>query len=159
MNNALPASALRVQQALLERGAPFQVRIMPATTRTAQDAAAASGCTVAQIAKSIMFRTERSGRPVLVIASGVNRVNEKSIAAFVGESIEKASPEFVREATGFAIGGVPPVGFPQGIETWIDKSLLGHTEVWAAAGMDHAVFSLNPRALSELTGGTVIDII
>lgn len=159
MNDALPASALRVQQALLERGAPFRVVIMPASTHTAQDAAAAIGCTVHQIAKSVIFRASISGRPILVIASGVNRVNERAISELVGESIMKASAEFVMESTGFGIGGVPPIGFQRPIQTWIDRTLLDHAEVWAAAGMDHAVFSLNPTALPELTGGTVVDVI
>ncbi|MGH2349378.1 MAG: YbaK/EbsC family protein [bacterium] len=159
MSDALPDSALKVQAVLARLGTPFQVVTMPATTRTVQDAAAAIGCAVGQIVKSIVFRGAVSGKPVLVIASGANRINEKSIAALSGEPITKASADFVRESTGFAIGGVPPVGFSRPIETWIDESLLQHSEVWAAAGTPNAVFSLDPQALPAMTGGKTVDIL
>lgn len=159
MSDALPDSALRVQAALAKLGTPFRVVIMPETTRTAHDAAAAIGCSVGQIAKSIMFRGAVTGKPVLVIASGVNRINEKSVSGLVGEPIVKASADFVRESTGFAIGGVPPIGFPRPIETWIDKTLLDHSEIWAAAGTPNAVFSLDPRSLPEITGGTAVEVL
>ena len=110
---------------------------------------------VAQIAKSILFRGAVSGQPVLVVASGVNRVNEQAAAALAGEPLEKASPDFVRAATGYAIGGVAPVGFPAPIATRIDQDLLQFEEVWAAAGTPFAVFSLDPHHLSEITGGAV----
>jgi len=155
MPSQLPESARRVQQALDRAGLAFRVVEMPASTRTAREAAAAIGCTVAQIAKSILFRGAVSDKPVLVIASGVNRVNEQAAAALAGEPLEKASPDFVRAATGYAIGGVPPVGFPAPIATWIDQDLLQFEEVWAAAGTPFAVFSLDPRHLSEITGGAV----
>ena len=155
----LPASAQRVQAALNQAGAAFRVVTMPATTRTAQDAASAIGCTVEQIAKSILFRGARTAKPILVIASGVNRVNERTIAGLTGEPIEKPKAEFVRDATGFAIGGIPPLGFPQPIETWIDQDLLKYGEVWAAAGTPNAVFSLNPSSLALLTGGSVVQVI
>ncbi len=93
-----------------------------------------------------------------MIASGINRVDEKVIAERTGEPLTKATPDFVREATGYVIGGVPPVGFPQPIETWIDRDLLQHTEVWAAAGTPFTVFSLDPSALAGLTGGTVLAV-
>jgi len=159
MNSELPASAQRVQAALTEAGASFRVVAMPATTRTAQDAANAIGCAVEQIAKSILFRGARTAKPVLVIASGANRVNEGTIAQLTGEPIEKPNAEFVRNATGFAIGGVPPLGFPQPIETWIDRDLLQYGEIWAAAGTPNAVFSLNPGSLARLTGGCVVQIV
>jgi len=152
-------SALKVQAVLAQLGTPLRVVTMPATTRTVQDAAAAIGCSVGQIAKSIMFRGTVSGKPVLVIASGVNRINEESIAALTGESIAKASADFVRESTGFAIGGVPPLGFAQPIETWVDKSLLQYSEVWAAAGTPNAVFSLDPQTLPAITGGKAVDVV
>jgi len=155
MPSQLPESARRVQQALDRAGLAFRVVEMPASTRTAKEAAAAIGCTVAQIAKSILFRGAVSGQPVLVVASGVNRVNEQAAAALAGEPLEKASPDFVRAATGYAIGGVPPVGFPAPIATWIDQDLLQFEEVWAAAGTPFAVFSLDPHHLSEITGGAV----
>jgi prolyl-tRNA editing enzyme YbaK/EbsC (Cys-tRNA(Pro) deacylase) len=158
MPESLPTSALRVQAALVALGTPFNVVVMPDTTRTAKDAAAAIGCDVAQIAKSILFRGTATGKPVLVIASGPNRINEQTIAAFAGEPIAKASADFVRESTGFAIGGVPPVGFPQPIETWIDVTLLQHAEIWAAAGTPNAVFKVDPQALSAITGGKAVDV-
>jgi prolyl-tRNA editing enzyme YbaK/EbsC (Cys-tRNA(Pro) deacylase) len=155
MSSQLPESARRVQEALDRSGLPFRVVEMPASTRTAKEAAAAIGCTVAQIAKSILFRGAVTGKPILVVASGVNRVNEEAVAALAGEPLEKASPEFVRESTGYAIGGVPPGGFSVPIATWIDQDLLQFEEVWAAAGTPFAVFSLDPRRLPEITGGAV----
>ena len=159
MSDTLPASAQRVQRALDAHGATFRVVQMPATTRTAQEAATAIGCSVAQIAKSILFRGATTGKPILVVASGVNRVNETRVAAHAGEPLAKASAEFVRDATGYVIGGVPPVGFPQPIETWIDEALLQFEEVWAAAGTPFAVFSLDPQVLPALTGGQLVAIV
>ena len=155
MMHNLPPSAARVQQALLAHSSPFRVVEMPASTRTAPEAAAAIGCSVAQIAKTVLFRGAATGKPVLVIASGANRVDEKLVAACAGEPLAKATADFVREATGYVIGGVPPIGFPQPIETWIDADLLQFPEVWAAAGTPSAVFSLDPNALATLTGGMV----
>lgn len=159
MSEALPESARRVQAALARLGTPFRVVAMPATTRTAVDAAAAIGCAVGQIAKSVMFRGAVTGKPILVIASGANRINETSLSALTGEPVAKAPADFVRESTGFAIGGVPPLGFPQPIETWIDQSLLQYSEVWAAAGTPNAVFSLDPQALPAMTGGKAVDVL
>jgi prolyl-tRNA editing enzyme YbaK/EbsC (Cys-tRNA(Pro) deacylase) len=155
MTNDLPPSAARVQQALLAHGSPFRVVQMPSSTRTAQEAAAAIGCAIAQIAKSILFKGAVTGKPVLVVASGTNRVDEQLVAERSGEPLAKATADFVREATGYVIGGVAPVGFPQPIETWIDADLLQFTEVWAAAGTPFAVFSLDPQAIAGLTGGRV----
>lgn len=156
--NELPPSAQRVQAALEHAGVPFRVVVMQGTTRTAQQAAQAIGCTVAQIAKSVLFRGETTGKPILVIASGTNRVSESTVAALAGERPAKADADFVRTSTGYAIGGVPPVGFPEPIDTWIDRDLLQFEEVWAAAGTPFAVFSLDPRALPALTAGTVAEI-
>jgi len=151
----LPESAKRVQAALDRSGLAFRVVEMPASTRTAKEAAAAIGCTVAQIAKSIVFRGAVSGKPILVVTSGTNRVNEQAMAALAGEPLEKASADFVRESTGYAIGGVPPAGFPAPIATWIDPDLLQFEQIWAAAGTPFAVFGLDPRHLPEITGGTL----
>jgi prolyl-tRNA editing enzyme YbaK/EbsC (Cys-tRNA(Pro) deacylase) len=151
MKPAAAASALKVQAALGER---FTVLEFDASTRTAEDAAAAIGCTVAQIAKSLVFRTG-SGRAVLVVASGVNRVDEKKLAALVGEPIGRADADFVREATGFAIGGVPPVGHRTAPVALIDEALMAFGEIWAAAGTPNAVFRLTPADLVALTGATV----
>jgi prolyl-tRNA editing enzyme YbaK/EbsC (Cys-tRNA(Pro) deacylase) len=152
------ASARRVQAALAERGFDFQVYEFPESTRTAAEAAAAIGCTVAQIAKSLVFRGRDSGRPVLVIASGANRVDEAAVATVVGEPIARADAAYVRARTGFAIGGVPPVGHLETPQVVIDRDLLALPEIWAAAGTPNAVFRLTPAALTELCGGRVGDI-
>jgi prolyl-tRNA editing enzyme YbaK/EbsC (Cys-tRNA(Pro) deacylase) len=151
MKPAAAPSALKVQAALGER---FAVLEFDASTRTAEDAAAAIGCTVAQIAKSLVFRAG-SGRAVLVVASGVNRVDEKKVAALIGEPIGRADADFVREATGFAIGGVPPVGHSTAPVALIDEALMAFDEIWAAAGTPNAVFRLTPADLVGLTGGTI----
>jgi Cys-tRNA(Pro) deacylase len=154
MKPASAPSALKVQAAL---GPRFAVLEFDSSTRTAGDAAAAIGCTVAQIAKSLVFRAE-SGRSVLVIASGANRVDEKKAAAAVGERIGRADAEFVRQATGFAIGGVPPLGHATAPFVLIDQGLMQFDEIWAAAGTPNAVFRLTPADLITLTGGAVAEI-
>lgn len=151
-------SAQRVQEALESHGLACRVVEMPASTRTAQQAALAIGCSVAQIAKSIVFKASESGNAVLVIASGVNRVNEKVVSAYLGEAIERASPEFVRESTGFAIGGVAPCGHSRSVRVFIDRDLLELGTLWAAAGTPNAVFQIEADNLIRLTGGRVVDI-
>lgn len=157
MAKPLSAAAQRIQDELSSRGLPHKVVEFDQTTRSAADAAAAIGCTVAQIAKSILFKAA-SGAPVLVIASGPNRVDEKKVAAALGEAIGKADADFVRAATGFAIGGVPPLGHAQAPRTLIDGDLLALPTIWAAAGTPNAVFQLTPGELVRMTGGTVADI-
>jgi prolyl-tRNA editing enzyme YbaK/EbsC (Cys-tRNA(Pro) deacylase) len=142
-------------QAVLGEG--FRVLEFDASTRTAAEAAAAIGCTVAQIAKSILFRAE-SGGPVLVVASGTNRVDERKVAALLGERIGRADAEFVREATGFAIGGVPPVGHATRPVVLLDRDLLQFGEIWAAAGTPNAVFRLTPDQLAGLTGAGFVEV-
>lgn len=154
----LKASSRRVQEALKASGAAFEVREFPASTRTAAEAAATIGCEVAQIAKSLIFRAKDSNRPVLVIASGVNRVDEKRLAALLGEKILRADPDFVREKTGYAIGGVPPLAHLEEPVTFIDRDLLDLEIIWAAAGTPNAVFQLRTEQLADLTRGTVADI-
>ena len=154
----LSASAAKVQAALAARGFAFEIRELGQSTRTAVEAAAAVGCDVAQIAKSIVFRGTASGRAVLVIASGANRVDEKEVGALLGEALGKADAEFVRRETGFVIGGVPPVGHDRPVVTFIDADLLVFAEIWAAAGTPFAVFRLDPGTLTDLTGGTVAEI-
>ena len=152
------ASAQRVQDALAARGFAFEVREFPESTRTSAEAAAAVGCELGQIAKSLVFRAKASNRPVLVMASGANRVDEKAVARLLGEKIGRADADFVRERTGFSIGGVPPVGHSEAIVTLIDRDLLDHAEIWAAAGTPNAVFRLSPDDLIALTGGEVADV-
>lgn len=158
MTQELSSSALKVQQALKARGMNAQVIEMQDTTRTAQDAAGALGCRVEQIVKSLVFQGKKTGRPILVVASGANRVNTKSIARRIDERLKMADPDFVRKFTGFAIGGVPPLAHENPLETFIDQDLLLHDEVWAAAGTPNAMFKLTPRELQDITGGQVIDI-
>jgi prolyl-tRNA editing enzyme YbaK/EbsC (Cys-tRNA(Pro) deacylase) len=154
----LSKSAQSVQDALAKKNLPLQVIELAASTRTAQEAALAIGCEVAQIVKSLIFSTKDSHRPILVLASGPNRVDEKLIESQVGEKIIKADADFTREVTGFAIGGIPPVGHKQLIETYIDEDLLKYDQVWAAAGTPHAVFSLPSKELAALTHGKIITI-
>ena len=158
LDGALPPAAQRVQDALARLGQAGRVRVMPASTRTSAEAAAAVGCSVAEIAKSIIFRAKPSQRAVLVMASGTNRVDEKKVAALLGEGIGKADAEFVRAQTGFVIGGVPPVGHDTPPVVLIDADLLKLANIWAAAGTPHAVFPLTPQELVSLTKGKVADI-
>ena len=133
------------------------VREFPEGTRTAIDAAAAIGCDVAQIVKSLVFR-RAGGTPLLVLASGTNRVDETKVEALVGEPVGKADAAFVREATGFAIGGVPPAGHPAPLETIVDEDLLAFEELWAAAGTPRSVFALSPDELVAMSGGRPGDV-
>jgi prolyl-tRNA editing enzyme YbaK/EbsC (Cys-tRNA(Pro) deacylase) len=155
---ALPPSAQRVQDALAARGFSHRVLALPDSARTAAQAAAALGCEVAHIVKSLVFRGRTSGSAVLVVASGPNRVSEARVQALLGEEVEKASADFVREQTGFVIGGVPPVGHAHPLRTLVDEDLLRHERLWAAAGHPHAVFALTPPELVAMTGGTVARI-
>jgi len=158
MSEELSSSAQKVQQALNVLGMSLQVVELPGSTRTAVEAAQAVGCQVGQIVKSLVFKAKRSERPILVIASGQNRVDEKRIEALIGEPLGKADADFVRQRTGFVIGGVPPVGHLEKLETYIDQDLLQFDQLWAAAGTPHAVFRLKPAELLKITGGQVADI-
>jgi len=154
----LSISAQKVQDALAELGMSLQVVELPASTRTAVEAAQAVGCQVGQIVKSLVFRAAHSDRPVLVVASGANRVNEALLGQVLGEPIGKADADFVRLRTGFAIGGVPPLAHAEPLTIFIDQDLLQYTEIWAAAGTPHAVFCLTPAQLVAMTGGKVVQI-
>lgn len=158
MSTSLSPSARKVQATLQERGFSHEVVELPQTTRSAAEAAAAVGCSVEQIAKSLIFKSQRTQRPILVIASGRNRVNEPAVAALLGEPLGKADADFVRQRTGFVIGGVPPLGHAEPLETFIDEDLLRHEEIWAAAGTPNAVFRLTPAELVAMTGGRVVSI-
>ena len=155
---SLSASAQRVQDALMKLGLTLQVVELPDSTRSAAEAAEAIGCSVGQIAKSLIFKTRKREEPVLVIASGPNRVDEKKIATLVGEMIIKADADFVRQNTGFAIGGVAPIGHNQPIRAFIDEDLLIFDEIWAAAGTPNAVFCLTGDDLARATGGQVVAV-
>ncbi len=152
MKPATHRTALRVQDVL---GSRFEVMEFEASTRTAAEAAAAIGCTVGQIAKSLVFRAAISDRPVLVITSGMNRVHETTIATHLGETVERANADFVRDRTGFAIGGVPPIGHSGPVLIIIDEDLRNFDEIWAAGGTPNAVFRISFADLVQLTDGTV----
>jgi prolyl-tRNA editing enzyme YbaK/EbsC (Cys-tRNA(Pro) deacylase) len=158
MARSLSPSARRVADALAAQGLAGRVIEHDTPTRSAVEAAAAVGCNVGQIAKSILFRAKPSGRPILVVASGPNRVNEKAIEGLIGERLGKADADYVRAHTGFVIGGVPPFGHDEKIATFLDADLMGFAEIWAAAGTPNAVFPLTPDELRALTGGQVVAI-
>ena len=158
MGEKLSTSAARVQQALTEGHFTFRVLELPASTRTSREAAAAVGCDVECIAKSIIFKSKTTGAPILVIASGINRVDEKKVSSLLGEPIGKADADFVRAQTGYVIGGVPPLGHVQPIKTFIDQDLMSHDKIWAAAGTPHALFEMKPADLPVMTGGEVVEI-
>ena len=158
MNDELSASAMKVQAALTALGLECQVVELPGSTRTAVEAAHAVGCTLGQIVKSLVFRGRRSGKPLLALVSGSNRLDEKKLAALAGEAVEKADADFIRRHTGFAIGGVPPVGHVEEIATFVDEDLLQFDEVWAAAGTPHAVFRIHPVSLVRASGGKAAEL-
>jgi prolyl-tRNA editing enzyme YbaK/EbsC (Cys-tRNA(Pro) deacylase) len=146
-----------VARALRKAGIESEILEMPDSTRTAEEAAAAVGCEVSQIVKSLVFRTE-ADVPVLVLVSGANRVDERRLAVVVGAALERAGAGFVRERTGFAIGGVPPLGHDHPLATYFDEDLLEHPVVWAAGGTPRSVFAAEPAELVRATGAVVIDI-
>lgn len=158
MSEELSRAARRVQQGLAAAGITSRILELPDSTRTAVDAAAAIGCRVEQIAKSLVFRCIASSEPVLVIASGTNRVDERLVAAHLNSDISKADADFVRVATGFAIGGVPPLGHLSPLRTLIDVDLLKFDIIWAAAGTPNSVFSIDPPSLIQATGGDVVAV-
>lgn len=158
MDEALSRGASRFREALAGRGFDAEIRELPDSTRTAADAASAVGCEIGQIAKSLVFRTADTGLPVLVVASGSNRVDEAKIAASVGASIEKGDADFVRESTGYSIGGVPPTGHSVPMLTIVDEDLARQPVVWAAAGTPNAVFRLSGEDLVAMTGGQVLAV-
>lgn len=158
MTKSLKPSAQRVQDALLARGFHNEVFEMDVSARTSAEAAEAVGCAVGQIAKSLIFATAETGRPILVIASGANRVDTDKVGALAGEPLVRAAADFVREQTGYAIGGIPPLGHAHRIETYIDADLLTWTEIWAAAGHPNALFQLTPEQLVAMTDGAVATV-
>lgn len=158
MSDSLSQSARKVQDALREHGFAYQVKELSQATRSAREAAEAVGCGIGQIAKSLIFKSKNKDEPLLVITSGSNRVNEERISEYISEPVEKADPDFVREKTGFSIGGVPPIGHLEKIMTFIDEDLLRYEQIWAAAGNPRAVFKLQPEELVEMTGGQVVSV-
>ncbi len=152
---ALSPTAQKVQDLLAERGFQCTVVEHAESTRTAQEAADRAGCLLGQITKSLIFKGTHSGKPILVLTSGANRVNEKLISSYAGEPIGRADADFVRNVTGFAIGGVPPIGHAQPMETYLDEDLLQYPTVWAAAGTPNAIFEVTPADLREMTAARI----
>ena len=150
---ALSSTAQRVQDLLTAGGFDCKVIEYAESTRTSQEAAERAGCTLGQITKSMIFRGKSSNKPILVLTSGANRVDEKRISEYAGESVGRADADFVRSATGFAIGGVAPIGHTQPMETYLDEDLLQYSTIWAAAGTPNAIFELTPADLQKMTGG------
>ncbi|WP_313699537.1 YbaK/EbsC family protein [Achromobacter sp.] len=154
---ALPESAQRVARLLVDMGHDKPVVVLPQSGKTSAEAAAGLGCKVAQIAKSIIFRRATDDAPVLVIASGANRVDESKVAAQVGP-LAKADARFVRDMTGYAIGGVCPIGHAVKPVMLLDADLFNYESLWAAAGHPHTVFNLTPAQLADMTGAPVADV-
>lgn len=152
----LSGPALRVAEAARAFGLEIALRVMPASTRTAEEAAAACQCSVGEIVKSLVFRGAESGRAILLLVSGANRVDEKKVAETIGEPIERPDAAFVRAVTGFAIGGIPPFAHQTQLACWIDRDLMGFERVFAAAGTPHAIFAVSPIALRDAIAAPVI---
>ncbi len=158
MEKSLSPSSQKIQDALIALGYSLTVVESELHTRTAQQAADAAGCTLGQITKSLIFKGKNSGKPILVLTSGVNRVDETRISAYAEEPIGRADPEFVRTVTGFAIGGVPPIAHNQPMETYLDEDLMQYETVWAAAGTPNSIFELSPDQLKTMTSGRVVQV-
>ena len=154
----LSHSAQKVQDALRALGFDLTVIEHAESTRTAQEAAERVGVTLGQIVKSLIFKGKSSDKPILVLTSGANRVDEKRIKEYAGEKIGRADADFVRAVTGYTIGGIPPIAHAQQMETYLDEDLLQYDVVWAAAGTPNAVFELTPDDLQKMTQGKVVGV-
>jgi prolyl-tRNA editing enzyme YbaK/EbsC (Cys-tRNA(Pro) deacylase) len=154
----LSTSAQKIQDQLKSLGYDYTVIEHSESTRTAQEAADRAGCELGQIVKSLIFKGKDSGKPILVLTSGANRVDEKRIREYAGEAISRPDADFVRTVTGFAIGGVPPIGHMQEMETYIDEDFLQYDTIWAAAGTPNAIFELKTSDLKKLTNGRIMRV-
>jgi prolyl-tRNA editing enzyme YbaK/EbsC (Cys-tRNA(Pro) deacylase) len=148
----------RVAAAAAAAGLAVEIREMPQSTRTAAEAAEACGTSLAQIVKSLIFKTATSGEPVLILVSGKNRVDEKAMKATLGEALKRMDADAVRALTGFAIGGVAPLGSLTPLQTFMDADLMDFDIVWAAAGAPNALFAVAPKALAAATGAAVVRV-
>ena len=157
-DDPLPRASRRVADALAERGHEGEVRALSDSARTAAEAAAALGVAQAQIVKSLVFRGTRSGEPILVLLGGASRVEPAVLETHVGEPVERANADWIRERTGFAIGGIPPVGHDPPLRTVADAALVAEPELWAAAGTPHTVFPLRGDELLALTGAELATV-
>jgi prolyl-tRNA editing enzyme YbaK/EbsC (Cys-tRNA(Pro) deacylase) len=153
-----PPAAQRVSDVLREHGFEGIIRELPVSTRSAAEAASAVGCDVSRIAKSLVFRIAGSDEPILIITSGANRVHEAALGARLGIELLRADADFVRRHTGFAIGGVPPLAHPSRLKTVVDRDLMNHGTIWAAAGTPNTVFEISPADLLRMTGADVVEV-
>jgi len=156
--NPLKPAAQRFEAAARALGLDIRVHTMGQSTRTAEEAAAACNCAVGQIVKSLVFRGKETGKPYLLLVSGANRVNEKAVGRIIGEPLQRPDAHYVRDLTGFAIGGIPPLGHASRIATYMDRDLLDYETVWAAAGTPECVFPVSPAALREKADAEVIKV-
>jgi prolyl-tRNA editing enzyme YbaK/EbsC (Cys-tRNA(Pro) deacylase) len=155
----LKPAARRFLEAARATGLQIDIVTHAQSTRTAEEAATACGCAVGQIVKSLVFRGKTSNAPILLLVSGANRVNEKGAAAAIGEALKRPDAEYVRDITGYAIGGIPPLGHATPLKTFIDRDLLQYEFVWAAAGTPESVFKVAPSALATATGATELSVV
>ena len=155
---SLSPNAQKVQEILTHMGCHCQVIEHAGSTRTAQEAAQRAGCELGQIVKSLVFKGRSSGKAILVLTSGANRVDEELLSRHAGEPIGRPDADFVRNTTGFAIGGVPPVGHAQPLETYLDEDLMSYSVVWAAAGTPNAIFEIPPTELLRITDAKMIKV-
>ncbi|HEX5838969.1 MAG TPA: YbaK/EbsC family protein [Anaerolineales bacterium] len=156
--STLSPSAQKIQDQLKELGFNYTVIEHAESTRTAQEAADRAGCELGQIVKSLIFKGQESGKPILVLTSGANRVDEKRISGYAGEPIGRADADFVRAVTGFAIGGVPPFGHLLIMDTYLDEDFMRYETIWAAAGTPNAIFELKTEDLQKMTNGKVVRV-
>lgn len=154
----LKPAALRVAAAARALGLDIRIVTHAQSTRTAEEAAAACACPVGAIVKSLVFQGKTSGKPYLLLVSGANRVDEKAVAKMIGETLKRPDASYVRDITGYAIGGIPPLGHDTPLATFFDRDLLAHASVWAAAGTPESVFEVTPAALSEAVKAAVIEV-
>ncbi len=155
---ALSPTAQKVQDLLTSQGFALHVIEFAESTRTSQEAADRAGCSLGQITKSLVFKGKQTRKPILVLTSGANRVDEARLAEYAGEPIGRADADFVRSVTGFAIGGVPPLGHAQPMATYMDEDLLQYETIWAAAGTPNAIFELTPTDLQKMTGARTLRV-
>lgn len=155
----LKPAARRFLEAARAAGLDIEIVTHAQSTRTAEEAAAACGCAVGQIVKSLVFQGRASSAPILLLVSGANRVDEKGVAAAIGEGLKRPDAGFVRDVTGYAIGGIPPLGHATPLKTFIDRDLLQYEVVWAAAGTPESVFKVAPSALAATTGAKSLSVV
>jgi prolyl-tRNA editing enzyme YbaK/EbsC (Cys-tRNA(Pro) deacylase) len=156
--DTMSKSMKRVQAAIGAAGLSTEIHVLPDSARTAADAASAVKCDVGQIAKSMIFEGQQSGKLKLLLVSGAHDADLERAKVVVGEPLVRADAKRVRTETGFAIGGVSPIGHLNPIETWMDRTLLAYDVVWGAGGAPHAVFPISPDDLQRVTGAQIADI-